>query len=192
MLPILKKHDKLEYSDADTHGESWWRERVRRYISSSDEDRVQLWERLDALVQRYKQACPDGWTTFTDADGHDKIRIDVVHATVQVLIVEDRLSDPETNDMYFYIGDDKFGVPKFITVRGTTQVRVSDREKRGLYNHIFGNRGAVRCSSPLRVARSFLANPRAHLYLAEYFAKNNPGGYGLWSRRLLLWALLID
>lgn len=146
MLPILKKHDKLEYSDADTHGESWWRERVRRYISSSDEDRAQLWERLDALVQRYKQACPDGWTTFTDADGHGKIRIDVVHATVQVLIVEDRLSDPETNDMYFYIGDDKFGVPKSITVRGTTQVRVSDRKKRGLYNHIFGNRGAVRCA----------------------------------------------
>ena len=119
MIPILEKHDKVVYSNLASKDDAWWNANCARYISS---DRLAIWQKLERIIERYREACIGMFSTCTDADGAERLRIEIIHETVRTLLAEDRLSDPENQDMYFYLGDDKYGVPKYITVRGTTQV----------------------------------------------------------------------
>lgn len=119
LQPILEAHPDFCGEDLTAKDDAWWNDRCRRFISA---DAAQIWAKLEKLVGAYKTACPEMWATYTDQQGNTKLKIDATHATVSVLLAENRLSDPDDFDMYFYVGDDKHGLPRYLTHRGTTQL----------------------------------------------------------------------
>jgi hypothetical protein len=92
--------EELEAKD-----EKWFRERVRRYIREEDV----ILKKLDEVFQRYG--------IFS---GLFKPEIKKKHASIRSQVKKGYITDPKEESIYFNIGtSDK---PKFITIRGTSQL----------------------------------------------------------------------